>query len=67
MSDRVAGARRLGDVSGRLVGYLLLSAWALLAILPFVVMLLGSVKTTAAIYSDPFGLPAALSTGPFTR
>jgi raffinose/stachyose/melibiose transport system permease protein len=52
-------ARRIGGRSGRLVGYLLLTGWALLAVLPFVVMLLGSVKTTAAIYSDPFGLPAA--------
>lgn len=45
-------------IAGRLAAQVLLVGWAVLALLPFVVMLLGSVKTTAMIYADPFGLPS---------
>jgi raffinose/stachyose/melibiose transport system permease protein len=49
--------RRAATSVSRGFGYVLLASWALLGLLPFAVMILGSVKTTAMIYADPFGLP----------
>lgn len=42
-----------------IVAQALMIGWALLALMPFAVMLLGSLKTTALIYADPFGLPVS--------
>jgi len=57
LHDAAFLARSVIRWSSQSVGYLLLTGWALLAVLPFIVMILGSVKTTAMIFADPFGFP----------
>lgn len=53
---RFSGARVLGDG----VPQLFLVAWGLMVVLPFLWLLISSVKSNSEIYSDPFGLPGEL-------
>ena len=57
----VAARRRTGNGSDRAVeatSYVLLSAWSIIVIVPFLWVLLSSFKTTKEILASPFSLPA---------
>lgn len=62
-----AGARRGGDVVVNAIGQALLVFWALLVILPFIWLIVTSLKTDPEILSSPWSLPAALQWDNFTR
>lgn len=59
--------RGFGDLGVNLIGQILLVFWALLVILPFIWLLVTSLKTDPEILSSPWSFPAALQWDNFTR
>jgi len=51
----------------RLPGWLALALWAAIVALPLYLLIISCFKTTAEIYSEPFGLPASFGLGNFVK